>query len=213
MAFKVLKGEKEEDEDLGECWIGGSENDDKTFSGKIGIPLYLTPLPEGNTLVEREAAAVKKMLRELGEEKNKMERKLDVTQNYLTSLQEGKSYSEVAKEYSDKKSMEKTAKSPKIRENRELDKYLGVLKSQHNTQKNLLHDKNRLIQNNDNNIRNNYKELNSLDHKILTISRLIKNNNEKFQINNYVSYGLVIFLIVTIALLLIQITYYGIKST
>ena len=220
MAFKKLMGNKtnaeveaDEREELGDCWVGGSENDTSLFTGKTGIKVYLTPLPGGNTILDREKAAAVRQQKQIEKKKEEMDKQLERNALYLRSLEQNKPYEEVVKDYErekSKKEYEKERQKLNRKTNILKDKY-GTTRNNTNLQNNLLFEKNRVINDKEQYITNNYKKLSFLDSKILKLSELIKTNNQKFQINDNVTYLLYGLVIIFIILTIVMIIYYGIK--
>lgn len=208
-----------ESEGVPSCYVGGSDLglDEVEFNGskKDGAPVFLTPIPGKDPIIERTKAAVKRNIANMRKQKATIESQLQSRKLYLKSLNENKDYDIVLKEHQENETNKLIAQKADelARINKRLTEMAQVVDGASKTQSTLLFEKDRILTEKENDLARNYRDLSKLEKDIMTISQEINTNNSLFDFNQRVYNTLYISSIVFVVVCIIVIIYYKYRSS
>ena len=186
---------------MGSCWVGSDMNDTTEFGETGGgnkIPIYLTPFGKGSTIREQSLNAIKEHQRKRLEKEikiaNQRLKEMDAYSIALNKKIPFKEAEKIQKKEDEKK--EKDKQGEKHAKTQQLNKVLNnyqqkIAQANKNTNqanRQILYHQNRIATDKSQDLVQNYQDLSQLDKKLLTISKEISNNNEKYEINEQVAY-------------------------
>lgn len=197
------------------CYVGNINNISKAINQKTGIATYIIPQPsEDITLTKYQLIndSLKNELKNKQSELDENEALLYCAKNGLT-VNDTTSKNKCMALYKTYKQTEET-KQKQAAENEQkqkLEEQQQFVQQQSDLQTQLLDEKNKVNSLKESYIDKNNKHLNYLEKKLLLTTQLIKNTQDKYQLNDNMVYLLTTLIIVFFILVLVVCGYYGYK--